>query len=335
MSLKRILRSNEFFLFAIIAVMCVVFGFINPAFYSVANLFDLLKSMVETGVLAMGCLVVMISGGLDLSFMAVAVFAMHTVSRFFGEYYNDAPILLLFAVGALIGMLLGMFNSVFVAKIRLPSFIVTLGTSNVIKGFLLAFIGSRQINRIPAAMIGFSRSNLLTVESVSGNANLHAGVLVLAGAAALTSLMLNKTMLGRSIYCIGGSPSSSERVGFNNTRILVFVYAFAGAVAGLVGIMHASFQRMSNPFDLVGDELNVIAAVVLGGPQVGGGYGNVTGTLLGVLLITLIDNSLVMLRIPTFWQKAAMGVIIILGTVAQMYRYKKSQQSGKEETHAS
>ena len=213
----------------------------------------------------------MISGGLDLSFMAIAVFAMHTVSRFFGEYYNGAPMLLLFAVGALIGVVLGMFNSIFIARFRLPSFIVTLGTSNIIKGFLLAFIGSKQINKIPAAMIAFSKNNLVTLESVSGNANLHVGVLVLAGAALVTSLLLNKTMLGRSIYCIGGSASSSERVGFNNTRILVFVYAFAGALAGLVGIMHSSFQRMSNPFDLVGGELNVIAAVVLGGPQVGGG----------------------------------------------------------------
>ncbi len=327
MSAKKLLRSNEFFLFAIIAVLCVVFGCVNPAFFSVANIFDILKSMVETGVLAMGCLVVMISGGLDLSFMAIAVFAMHTVSRFFGEYYNGAPMLLLFAVGALIGVVLGMFNSIFIARFRLPSFIVTLGTSNIIKGFLLAFIGSKQINKIPAAMIAFSKNNLVTVESVSGNANLHVGVLVLAGAALVTSLLLNKTMLGRSIYCIGGSASSSERVGFNNTRILVFVYAFAGALAGLVGIMHSSFQRMSNPFDLVGGELNVIAAVVLGGPQVGGGYGNVTGTLLGVLLITLINNSLVMLKIPTFWQKATIGVIIILGTVAQIYRYKKSQKA--------
>ena len=327
MRLRKIVNSGEFFLFAIIAVMSVVFGCINPAFFSVANIFDILKSMVETGVLAMGCLVVMISGGLDLSFMAIAVFAMHTIARFFGTYYNDAPMLLLFLVGAFIGMLLGMFNSIFIGKFNLPSFIVTLGTSNIIKGFLLAFIGSKQINKIPQAMIDFSKNNLITIESPTGNANLHVGVLVLAGIAILTSILLNKTMLGRSIYCVGGSPSSSERIGFHNTRILVFVYAFAGAIAGLAGVMHASFQRMSNPFDMVGGELNVIAAVVLGGPQVGGGNGNVTGTLLGVLLITLINNSLVMLKIPTFWQKATIGVIIILGTVAQIYRYKKTAKA--------
>ena len=328
MNVRKLVRSNEFFLFAIIAVLCAVFGFINPSFFSIKNIFDLSKSMVETGILAMGCLVVMISGGLDLSFMAVAVFAMHTVSTVFGANYRDAPMVLLLLAGILIGALLGMFNSIFIARFRLPSFIVTLGTSNIIKGFLLAFIGSTQLNRIPAAMIAFSKNNLVSLETAGGNATLHAGVLLLLSIATLTSFLLNKTMLGRSIYCVGGNPASSERVGFHNTRILVFVYGFAGAIAGFVGILHASFQRMSNPFDLVGGELNVIAAVVLGGPRVGGGYGNTAGTLLGVLLITLINNSLVMLKIPTFWQRAAIGVIIILGTVAQIYRFKKSQASG-------
>ena len=133
-------------------------------------------------------------------------------------------------------------------------------------------------------------------------------------------------MLGRKNYCIGGNSSASERVGISNTKTLVFVYAFAGALAGIAGILHASFQRMSNPFDMVGGELTVIAAVVLGGPRVGGGYGNTVGTMLGVLLITLINNSLVMIKVPTFWQKATIGAIIIIGTVAQTYRYKKSQK---------
>ncbi len=328
MRVKNIVKSNEFFLFAIIAVICMIFGVVNPAFFSIANLFDLSKSMIETGTLAAGSLVVMISGGLDLSFMAIAVLAMHTVSRFFGELYPDAPFLLLVLVAVAIGILLGMFNSIFVAKFQLPSFIVTLGTSNIIKGFCLAFIGSRQINKIPSSMITFSKTYLLSLDTADGGrANLHLGVLILLAILLLTSFMLNKTMLGRSIYCVGGNPAAAERVGFNTRRVLVFVYAFAGAIAGLAGIMHASYQRMSNPFDMVGGELNVIAAVVLGGPRVGGGYGNVIGTVLGVLLITLINNSLVMLRVPTFWQKAVVGFIIIVGTAVQVYRYKKSKRA--------
>jgi simple sugar transport system permease protein len=106
--------------------------------------------------------------------------------------------------------------------------------------------------------------------------------------------------------------------------ILAFAYAFLGALAGMTGVMHASFQRMSNPFDMIGGELTVIAAVTIGGPRVGGGHGSTSGTLLGVLLLTMINNSLVMLKIPTFWQLAVTGMIIILGTIMQIYRYKRS-----------
>lgn len=328
MNKKTILQSSEFFLLMVIMVIFVLFGFVNTAFFSLGNLFDIAKSMVETGILAMGCLVVLISGGLDLSFMAVAVFAMHSVSLFFGRHFHEVPLLLLLLCGMLIGAAVGLINSFFIAKLRLPSFIVTLGTSNVISGLCLAFIGSKQYNNIPSSMIDFSRWNIISVENASGGkSNLHGSVIVLLAVVLLTSFLLRKTMLGRKIYCVGGNPVSSSRIGIQNAWILVFVYCFMGAIAGLTGILHVCFQRMSNPYDLVGNELNVIAAVVIGGPRVGGGYGNTTGTILGVLLITMINNSLVMLRIPTFWQKAVVGMIIIIGTAVQILRYRRNQSS--------
>lgn len=326
MQIKNLVKTNEFFLFMIIGLLCMVFGFINPAFFSLGNWFDILKSMVETGILAMGVLVVLISGGFDMSFMAVAVFAMHFICLYFGKYLNSTPFWLLVLCGMVIGTILGVGNSFFVAKCKLPPFIVTLGTSNIISGLCLAFVGSKQVNNIPAALVDFSKWNIVSVENtIGGRANLHGGILILAVVVLLTTVLLSKTMLGRSIYCVGGNPFSSIRVGFQNNRILVFVYAMMGALAGLSGILHASFQRMSNPYDMVGNELNVIAAVVIGGPRVGGGYGNTIGTILGVLLITMVNNSLVMLRIPTFWQKAVVGIIIILGTTIQIFRYRRSR----------
>ena len=120
MSLKKVVKTNEFFLFAIIAVMCVVFGAINPAFFSLANIFDISRSLVETGIFAMGALVVMISGGIDLSFMAIALFAMHSISRFGGEYFPDAPFWSLLIMGLAIGALLGMMNAVLWASLSCP-----------------------------------------------------------------------------------------------------------------------------------------------------------------------------------------------------------------------
>ena len=323
-AVKKIVKSNEFFMFAIILVMFCIFGLINPAFFSTANLFDLSRSMVETGILALGCQVVMISGGIDLSFMAIGVFAMHTVSKYMGMYWNDAPFILLALMGAAIGLVLGLFNSLFIAKFKLPPFIVTLGTTNIFKGLCLVFIGSRQINVLPASMVEFSKNNIVSLQADHGMANLHVGVLILVVLTVLTSYMMNKTRLGRSIYCVGGSEASAQRVGLNTVAILAFCYAFLGAIAGMTGVMHASYQRMSDPFDMIGGELTVIAAVTIGGPRVGGGYGSTAGTMLGVLLLTMINNSLVMLKIPTFWQQAVTGMIIILGTIMQIYRYKRS-----------
>lgn len=328
MKLNKIVKTNEFFLFVIIVALCLVFGAINPAFFSLTNIFDISRSLVETGIFAMGSLVVMISGGIDLSFMAIALFAMHSIARFGGTYFPDAPFWALLLIGVVIGALLGMMNAVFVGKFKLPAMIVTLGTSNIIKGFCQSFIGARQLNNIPSSMIAFSRFNILSLETADGGrANLHFGVLILLAVILVTTFILKKTTLGRSIYCVGGSESSAERVGFNPFLVLLFVYAFAGAISGMGGVIHASYQRMSNPFDLVGRELNVIAAVVLGGPRVGGGFGNTVGTLLGVLLLTLVQNSLVMLKVPTFWQDAVVGIIIIVGTATQIYRYKKRKKA--------
>jgi simple sugar transport system permease protein len=113
--------------------------------------------------------------------------------------------------------------------------------------------------------------------------------------AGLTALILKRTMLGRSIYALGGAPESALRVGVNVTGVQYFVYAYVGVLSGVAGIVHGSMARVANPFDLVGLELSVIAAVVLGGARLSGGHGTIVGTLLGVALIVVINNSLILL----------------------------------------
>jgi simple sugar transport system permease protein len=121
-------------------------------------------------------------------------------------------------------------------------------------------------------------------------------------------------MLGRSIFAMGGSREAAARIGINVVGLQYFVYGFVGVLSGLAGIIHASLARVANPFDLVGLELSVIAAVVLGGARLSGGYGTITGTLLGVALIVVINNSLIMLGIPSTWQNVVIGLLILLGT---------------------
>jgi simple sugar transport system permease protein len=127
-------------------------------------------------------------------------------------------------------------------------------------------------------------------------------------------------MLGRGIFALGGDPVATERAGFNVRGIQFFIYCFVGLLSGVAGVLHSTFMRNANPFDLVGLELMVIAAVVLGGASITGGRGSVFGTVIGVAFIVVIDNSLILAGIPTYWQRIVTGAIIVLSTAATAQR---------------
>jgi simple sugar transport system permease protein len=118
--------------------------------------------------------------------------------------------------------------------------------------------------------------------------------------------------MGRAVYAIGGSLPIAERLGYDLKKVHLFVFGYAGFLSGLAGIVHVSSSRLANPFDLVGSELDVIAAVILGGARITGGSGSVAGTLLGVLLVTLINNVLILAGVPSTWQKVIVGAFIVI-----------------------
>ena len=141
---------------------------------------------------------------------------------------------------------------------------------------------------------------------------LPAFVLILFAAAGLTWWMLNRTLMGKAVFAIGGSLSIAERLGYNLKAVHVFIFSYAGALAGIAGMVHVCSNRLANPFDLVGMEIDVIAAVVLGGARITGGTGTVPGTLLGVLLVVLINNVLIMAGVPSTWQRVIVGGFILV-----------------------
>lgn len=275
------------------------------------------------GIFALGVLIVIVSGGIDVSFTAVACFSMFVTAKILVPYDFQGSIFLPFAISATIGLLLGLLNAVLISYFRLPTLIVTLGTQSMYRGFMLAFIGAMEITNLPPAMIQFSRFFLVEVTQNRATFGLHFGVVILAAAAVLTWFLLRRTMLGRGIYALGGDPVATERAGFNVRALQFFIYGLVGFMAGIGGIVHSSLVRTARPFDLVGTELNVIAAVVLGGARITGGHGTVTGTLLGVVLVVIMNTSLILLGISSFWQQAVLGVLIILGTGIPAFQQKR------------
>ena len=321
------LRKTESIVAITIILLCIIVGIINPVFFTIANAFDLLRSTIVMGIFAMGVLLVIISGGIDVSFTAVAVFAMYTTTKLLNAYWVEAPIWVAFIMAATIGLMLGFVNAFFISRFKLPTLIVTLGTLSMFHGFVLFAIGNGIIRNLPPSFTAFARSTLIEVPlSNGGVSRLHPAIFLTVAAALLTWLLLDYTMLGRGVYALGGAREAAERAGFNLPRIQYFIYGTVGLLSGIAGITYAALGRQANPQDIVGSELNVIAAVVLGGATLTGGRGTVLGTLLGVALVVIMNNSLILVGIPTTWQRVVLGVIIIIGTGVPALQAQRAQR---------
>ncbi len=301
------------FTFMLIVLVSVIVGTINPNFWQLATLFDMLRSSVVLGLFALGVLIVLASGGLDVSFTAIAAFTMYAITVAVIDHAPGLPIAVIMLAGAVGGALFGALNGWLVHVLKAPSLIVTIGTQYVIRSLLLTFVGTALIINVPDAMESFGKLALWTYQpAAGGRAVLPAFVLVLAVAAGITWWLLNRTLMGRAIFAIGGNLAVAERLGYNSRIVNIFVFAYAGLLAGIAGVVHVSSNRLANPFDLSGTELDVIAAVILGGARITGGSGTVVGTLLGVVLVTLVNNVLILAGVPSTWQKVIVGGFIVI-----------------------
>ena len=316
---------NETLVALVILAFCLLGAASDPGFLSIATLTDLLRGGIVLGIFAVAAMLVLISGGIDVSFTAVAAFTMYVTAMVLNAAMPWMPWWGALAFGMTVGACLGAINGILIAGFGLPTLIVTLGTLSIFRGFMLTFIGQRQITTLPPGMREFGRMMLIRGENADGSFyNLHAAFLVTVLVVALTWFILQRTMLGRQIYAIGGSVESARRIGINVRGVQFFVYVYVGILAGLAGVIHSSMARVANPFDLVGLELSVIAAVVLGGARLAGGHGTLTGTVLGVALIVLVRNSLVVLGIPATWQSVTIGALILLGTGLPAWQAKRA-----------
>lgn len=321
--LARALRRHpELMVAAVLVAAVLVIGTVNPVFWQPANIFSLLRASVVTGILALAVLLVMLSGGIDVSFPAFAIAAMYLTVKAMIAWGFDG-VILPFLMASGIGLGLGLVNAAFVHYLRMIPLIVTLGTGTAVRGFILGVVGTSQINigQMPPGLIDFARGEVLQVTQADGSmAGLSSMVLVYAAIALAVHLMLRHTMLGRGIYAMGGGMEAARRVGFNTRRITFLIYGLAGALAGFAGLLHGAMIWTANPRDMVGLELDVIAAVVLGGASIFGGRGTVVGTMLGVLTLVVITNSLIILGIDTTWQRVVVGLIVIAATAVTAWR---------------
>ena len=307
-SLRRFGRTHEARLLAVVALLFLFLTFGTKGFFSVQNGIDLMTSYAFSGMLAAGLVVVLVAGGLDISFTAIASIAQYlavtAASRF------DVGWAGLFGVALGVGMALGVLNAVLVTWLRIASIIVTIATLNVYYGALMFLSRGDPINTLPdwyldglAFVVGSdARGNPYIL-------NMQAMGLVLSFV--LSWVLLNRTSIGRQLRAFGGNPEAAKRVGFSALRLNVVAYGFMGCMAGLASLAQAQVSGSVVPNALVGRELDVLAAVVLGGASLTGGVGTVLGTILGLALLALVQNGLILLGVSSFWTQCFTGLVFL------------------------
>lgn len=308
--------ATELSLVVVLLAMCAVFALLSPFFLTASNLVNLGQTLAPVGIAAIGMTLVIISGGIDLSVGSAAALAGVATSLLWTG--AGLPLWLASILGVACGLAVGAANGLLVTRINVNPLITTLGTFSIVRG--LAFVISNgQTNQINNDAFKF-----LGRGAVAG---VPFSLLLMLLLYLLFWVVLRATPFGRSIFAIGGSSAASRLAGIPIRRNLLFVYVLSGALAGFVGILTASQLALSAPRAAVGLELAAIAAVVLGGTSLAGGKGSLLGTLLGVLILRILDNGLILLNVSSFYQEVASGVVLLLAVGFDQLRVRLGERT--------
>ena len=301
------LRFRELGLLVALAVVVAVTTIDNPRFLSAQSIRDLLLNASIVALLTVGQTLVVITRNVDLSVGSVLGLTAFVTGNLFVDH-PGLPIVAALLVGVLIGVACGAVNGAITAVGRVPSLVVTLGTLYVYRGIDYAFAGGRQVNaeNLPDSLLNLGSGRVLGVPYLA----IVTVVVVAAAAWALRSYRW-----GRELYAIGSNPDAAVLAGVPVGRRVLAAFVASGAVAGLAGALWTARFGTVDAAAGTGFELQVIAAVVVGGVAIFGGSGTVVGAALGALLLSTIGSALVVLRVPAFWLQAIAGALL-LGAIA-------------------
>lgn len=317
--LKKLVKKKEFTILLMIIVLSVIITVLNNTFMTVDNFVDMAKSNAMLGTMALGMLPVLISGGIDLSIPANIT--MNSVIVGYLLKNTQTNIFIIFLVAIVSGALLGAINGLIITKFKMPPIVTTLGTNSIVMGFVLYITDGNMMTGLPKWFSQWGSKRFLTM----GEFGIPVQVLVYIILLVATHSLLKYTLTGRGIYAVGGNEMSAMRVGYNVDRIKIFIYMFSGIMAGIAAVINTSILQSVNPNTYIGVDMTVISIAVIGGASTLGGVGTALGTLLGTILMAVINNGLILVRIPTFWQKIVMGTIIIAAVSFDVINIKKEK----------
>ncbi|MTH60564.1 ABC transporter permease [Paracoccus litorisediminis] len=324
MSEKQVRRGaaqQKLLAFASLIVLVIGFSLASPRFFQIDNIMSILQATSVNGVLAVGVTMIIITGGIDLSIGTLMTFC--AVMTGVVLTWMGAPLLVGVATGMATGALCGLISGTLVAKAKIPPFIATLGMMLVLKGMSLIVTGTKPIYfNDTEGYTDISTGSL--VGMVIPQFPLPNGVLILFVVAGIIAWVLGRTVLGRYTFALGSNEEAVRLSGVNTDRWKMAIYALAGAICGIAGILISSRLNSAQPALGLGYELEAIAAVVIGGTSLSGGRGTITGTLIGALIMSVLTNGLRVLSVAPEWQTVVTGIIIIVAVYADQLRRRSA-----------
>jgi len=305
---RKVLRRREFTVLGLIVVLVVLFSLTTERFMSVSNLSNLLLQLAGTAISAIGMTMVIITGGIDVSVGSTLGMASVVAGKLLVGGYSPF-LVLLSALGT--GLVIGLFNGTLIAFGNVPPIIVTLGMMSILRSLMYQLLGGRWISGIPPAIRVIGLGKWLGVPI-----SMWITVVLIA----FFTYFLSSRPLGRAIYAVGNNPEAARVSGIDLRRTTLFVYAVLGALAGFAGLVYVARTGIVQTNTGSGFELEVIAAVVLGGTSILGGRGTIIGSLLGAFLVGIIKNGMVLLNVPALSEGLVVGVLIILSVMIDVIR---------------
>ncbi len=325
---KSFLTSSNAFLVYLLVVMIAVVTAINPNFLSAENFLTILRSSAYSGIFAIGFLFVLICGGLDVSFAAVATVGQYIAGTVMIRA-PETPWIFVVIIPPLTGVILASLNAYMIQKLNAPPLIITIAVQNILFGILQFITDGRWLSNFPKWFNEFPLKLVISAENRNGVLyGLSVLTVIWFAVAILGDFILKKTVHGRRLYAMGGNMEAARRAGIDILKYQVFAYGFLGFCSGLAGLVHTMVTQTVAPNTLIGNEFYTIAAVVLGGASIFGGSGSVFGTVMGVVIMAVLSNALTIMRVPAYWHQVFTGAILIASMAVTAAHARRALKKG-------
>jgi ribose/xylose/arabinose/galactoside ABC-type transport system permease subunit len=311
-SINYILRSvlRKFGLVFVLLAMIIGMSLVSPVFFTTTNILNILRQISVNGIMAIGITFVIISGGIDLSVGSIVAMA-GVVATSFAHPGGSVPFAVLLGLG--VGLGCGLINGFLIAKGRVAPFIATLGMMTILRGLALVYTNGRPVINLSDAYNTIGSGYIAAIPNP---------IVIFTSVLVLGIFVLHYTRYGRHIFAIGGNELSARVSGINTQASIFGVYAIAGVLAGLAGVVITARVMTGSPVVGQGYELDAIAAAVIGGASLSGGVGSIFGSFVGALIIGVINNGLDLLNVSSYYQQIVKGLIIILAVLLDRQMHK-------------